>query len=539
VKPFTAIISVFMLTFISAQEMIAVLYPTANGDNLGKSAYISETRSAYSAGEFRGELSFGSHTVISNSNQTVFFTKLNPQGSYEWLNTIRGTRNVFASKILEKGNQVIVAGDYSDSVFIGTDTLVNIGQKGIYIAIYDTLGAYQYSLNPDCMSCASSDIMINDNNELIVTGKYYNGFNFAGQNYDSPLGTNLFLLSYDLSNQNENWFQYSTGSNTISSKVRLDSNNDIIVVGSYGQGVTIGATVMFDNGTEHNTFIAKYNSSGAFLWAEGIIGLSQVHGLGLAIGENDDIFISGELEMSISLPDGNTLNTQGLMDGFVYKMNSSGDYQWAKQIGGIDDDPAIDIVIDLNGNPIVLLNSGRNTTFETITMDPNGFNEPLIVKLNKFDGSHIWHKRIPSFNPSGVVLSSAIAIQDSIICVTGANYTGIEFNSTVIGSSNLFDYFLAVLIDHDYEEYPIDNASIKGINNNLFSIYPNPFNSELTISSEQEIKCIEIYTMDGKLVYALTLNENHSTISPDLNSGSFILKIFTDNNISTTKITHL
>lgn len=531
----TTIIFIFTLTIISAQELVAVISPAATGDNLGTTVSFSDTKSAYSAGEFKGELSLGNHTVISNAHQTVFFTKLNSEGSHEWLNSIKGTRNVFASKILAKENQVIIAGTYSDSVFIGPDTLINIGQKATYIAVYDTLGAYQYSLNTDCMSCSASDMVINDNNELIVTGKYFNEFNFAGQNYDSPLGTNLFILNYDLSNQTEHWFQYSTGSNTLSSKVRLDSNNDIIIIGSYGQGVTIGNTVMFDNGTEHNTFIAKYSSSGTFLWAEGVIGLSQVHGLGLAIGENDDIFISGELEMSISLPDGSTLNTQGLMDGFVYKVNSSGDYQWAKQIGGIDDDPAIDIAIDLNGNPIVLLNSGRNTALETITMEPNGFNEPLLVKLNKFDGSYIWHKRIPSFNASGVVLSNSIAIQDSIICVTGTNYTGIEFNSTVIGSGNLYDYYLAIIIDHDYEEY----ATIESINNNHLSVYPNPFNTELNLSADEEINSAEIYTMDGKLIYEKKINKYHSTISPNLNSGSFILKTFTDNNISTRKITHL
>lgn len=520
---------------VSAQEIIAVFSPFATGDNQGKTVCISETRAAYSAGEFNGEIDFDGEIEVSNTNQNVFFSKLNQLGNTDWLASIKGTRDVFVNKILVVENRVFVGGLYSDSLFIGTDTLVNTVQKGVYIGVYDTLGVYQYALHPECSSAKILDLALTDENELYVVGDFFNEFTFAGQMYNSPLGTNFFVLKYDLSDLSESWFKCSEGSNTNGAKVKIDTNDDVIITGSYGTGAIIEGVTLLDNGTEHNTYVVKFDKFGSLIWVQTIVGLDQIHGFGLEVGDNNDIFVCGEFEMSVSVPDGTTLTTNGLMDGLIYKFNSDGVYQWSRQIGGLDSDTGIDIVKDINGNPILLLNAGRDITFESINMSPNGFNEPLLVKLNKFDGSYIWHKRISSLSQSGVVLSRAIDIRDSIICVVGSNYTGIEFNNTTIDSGNLHDYFMAVLFDHDYAEY----VSVKELEQNSLFVYPNPFQSELKISSNQHIKRVEIFTMEGKSMFELKPEEAIITILPNLTSGSYILTVETEHSITTRKIHQL
>ena len=534
-KLITTLVSIFILLSISAQEITDVIYPTATDENEGTNVCFSDTRAIYTVGEFKGEIDLGGNTVIANSKRTAFITKRNQDGSFDWMNTIMSTNNVFIEKILVDQNRVFVGGVYSDSLFIGTDTLINTVQKGIYVGVYDTLGVYQYSLNPECNSGKLMDMALSNSNELYISGDYFNLFEFAGQTYDSPLGKNCFVLKYDLSNLNESWFTASTGTNTNAAKVKVDSNGDVIIIGSYGSGAVIGGMSLLDNGTEHNTYIAKFDNQGNFKWVETIVGLDQIHGFGLEIDNDDNIYACGEFELNVSLPDGSTLNTSGLMDGLIYKMNSNGDYQWAKQIGGIDTDTGIDVVKDISGNPILLLNAGRDLDYASINMDPYGFSEPLIVKLNKNDGSYIWHKRIPSLFQSGVVTANSIAISDSLICVTGANYTGIEFNNNVIVSNNLFDVFLVLIDDNDYAEY----ASIDQVNENTFSIYPNPFSSELNVFSDQEMKKIEIYTLDGKIVYSIDAKGLQEKILPNINSGSYILKIETEKTIITNKINHL
>lgn len=171
-------------------------------------------------------------------------------------------------------------------------------------------------------------------------------------------------------------------------------------------------------------------------------------------------------------------------------------------------------------------------------MYPNGFNEPLVVKLNKFDGSHIWHKRIPSLFSSGLVKSYAMDIQDSLICVTGENYTGIEFTSLIV-SNNLHDYFLTIINDQDYAEYPISPASLKEVEINSIFVYPNPFKSHINVSSKQNLKKIDLYSLEGKLVYSTRANGLNTIIYPDIISGSYILVVTTDYSKTTTKINHL
>jgi hypothetical protein len=65
--------------------------------------------------------------------------------------------------------------------------------------------------------------------------------------------------------------------------------------------------------------------------------------------------------------------------------------------------------------------------------------------------------------------------------------------------------------------------------NNLprFTIYPNPATSGVTIQTEEAIKKIEVYTLEGKLVKESP--ENKIDVS-NLNSGFYIMKIITDEN---------
>jgi len=70
------------------------------------------------------------------------------------------------------------------------------------------------------------------------------------------------------------------------------------------------------------------------------------------------------------------------------------------------------------------------------------------------------------------------------------------------------------------------------------SIYPNPSNGIFTIKSSQNIDCVNIFSLDGKLQYTKTLIENKSkTIATNnLSPGIYILKLTFSNQIITKQI---
>lgn len=533
------ILTVFYLSFSSAQELIDLVYSFGTNASQGKSVSMSSTKSVYTAGEFKGDLYLGFNSVSANAFQAVFFSKRSNTGTIEWLKAIKGTKDVFASKILTKGNLLLIGGVYSDTVFVGTDTLVNSNQKGFYIAAFDTLGNYLYAFNPTCNSAGVYDFAINNQDELLVVGEFFNAFTFANQDYNSPLGSNFFLAKYDLSTREEIWFRNSFGSGTYASKVKFDSESNILLVGSYGEGTIIGNMTLSNDESGHNLFVAKYLQEGSFSWVRSITGLNQNHGFGLEVGDNDDVFVCGEFEMNVNLPDEGTLFSDGLMDALLIKYDANGNYRWAKKIGGMDDDEGLDLVKDINGNPIILINAGRGIEVDGEDLDPTGFNEPLLVKLNKFDGSYIWHARVPSLQNSGLVKAYSVSIQDSVLVVTGANFTGIQYNSELIDSDNLHDFYMAVFADTNYAEYPVDDLSLNKISDDEFLVYPNPFNSTLTFQTKQPVYEVSVYSVAGVCVYTQEISATNYTIHPILQAGTYVLKLKTEKSIITTKITQL
>ncbi len=80
----------------------------------------------------------------------------------------------------------------------------------------------------------------------------------------------------------------------------------------------------------------------------------------------------------------------------------------------------------------------------------------------------------------------------------------------------------------------IDDISLE---DNSITLYPNPTNSEINISSESLINSIEIYNSLGQKVYTETINSKEKTIDvSSLPSGVYVLGAKTDDGIMRKKI---
>ena len=87
-------------------------------------------------------------------------------------------------------------------------------------------------------------------------------------------------------------------------------------------------------------------------------------------------------------------------------------------------------------------------------------------------------------------------------------------------------------IDVDFEVDIVAATSIDEINGSTTSVYPNPATNVLNISTNEVIKSIEIYCVNGALVK--TVSTKTIDIS-DLNNGMYILSVLTEEGVSQTR----
>lgn len=80
--------------------------------------------------------------------------------------------------------------------------------------------------------------------------------------------------------------------------------------------------------------------------------------------------------------------------------------------------------------------------------------------------------------------------------------------------------------------FEVTEVSVKPIDLSRITIYPNPVEDRLFISSTESVKRVEIYNLQGKLV-KVVINSTQEIQVGDLKSGTYLIKITTDQGVTT------
>jgi len=175
-----------------------------------------------------------------------------------------------------------------------------------------------------------------------------------------------------------------------------------ILVGGYfaSDNITIGAFTLQNSAVGFDdAFIAKYDSSGNVLWAQSIGGSSDEKAFSVAADASGNVYTTGYFRNTVDFDPGSgvfNLTSAGGGDIFISKLDNSGNFVWARAIGGTPAN-AID-----KGNAIALDNSGNVYTtgrfLNTVDFDPGagvfnitaaGEGDVFISKLNS-SGNFVW-----------------------------------------------------------------------------------------------------------------------------------------------------
>lgn len=535
----TAIICFLCMVSINSQmraQSIFQLYSFySSSDSKAKATCISNTGSSYIAGEFSNELIIGFNYENALGYNSAYISKQTPSGDIPFMQTISGSGDVFVSAIQSYGDTLILGGTFTDSLFIGTDTLYNPHFKGIYIGLFDTLGNYLKSWTTNTYSASLYDFKINQSGKIIAAGEFYGDFEFGGTTYLSSLGFNYFLLSLDPIEFIESWIVKSDGTATNIRKIGIDDSGNIFAGGSYGDGTMINGINLPGVIGDHNAFVVKYGSTGDLIWVKTLTGLVQTHGLSLAVTGSGEVYFGGEYEVSLNVPPLGTLLNVGLMDAFVVKLDVNAEIVWAKNIGTSDNDALIEIKLDYLENPVIMANAGKTLSYQGVDVNSNGFFDPVLLKLHRSDGLPIWNFRIPSAPVSGIVHGYSFDIRDSIISLCGSNKTGILYFSDILDSPNLDDSFWTLINDTTFS---FSSLGFNEVDHNSIEISPNPFTNQFKLSNLDAEAKVQFYDQSGSEIALCIENENEVYFTEQLLPGMYILKITTKENTIYKKLLH-
>jgi hypothetical protein len=305
----------------------------------------------------------------------------------------------------------------------------------------------------------------------------------------------LAICSVALFAQNEDWIWANQAGGTsydYGYGIAVDDNGNSYVTGYFSSIATFGNTTLTSSSSEYaDIFVAKLDSSGNWLWAKKAGGTSWDHGYGIAVDAKGNSYVTGYFYGSATFGT-TTLTSSGSYDIFVAKMDSNGNWLWVKQAGGTNEDGGISIAINANGNSYITGVFEESATFGTTTLTSSGSQDIFVAKLD-INGNWLWAKQAGG---TGYDDGCGIAVDaNGNSYVTGYFYGNAIFGTTTLTSSSASDIFVAKLGDVNSISLP----SFSGIR----SIYPNPFNTLTTIDYEISMPAdvkIEVYNNRGQLV---------------------------------------
>ncbi|MCX6209796.1 MAG: SBBP repeat-containing protein, partial [Bacteroidetes bacterium] len=296
-----------------------------------------------------------------------YIAKHDKDGNLLWVKNIYSSSVSMAKKlILDASNNIYVCGIFSGTVDLDpSPSTYNLtiagGSYSTYIAKYDANGNFLWAkmLGGNNYTEILS-IRLDDNNNLLLGGNFLGTTDLdpgaATNNVTSQGDYDMFLVKLD-NNGNFVWAKTigNTGTDYITG-ISVDANNNVIATGYFN------GTVDFDpsssstfnltaTNTQQDLFILKLNASGNFVFAKQIGGAGYDEVNGISLDANNNIYIAGDFDGTADFDPSASTNSLTSSNGasFVAKYTSNGNFVWVKKFENADGIPIYGMSVAKNG----------------------------------------------------------------------------------------------------------------------------------------------------------------------------------------------
>ncbi len=400
------------------------------GEEIGHGVAVDPAGNVYTAGQFTGTVDFdpgpGVFNLSSSASQDIFVSKLDSEGNFLWAKQFgREGFDVAWNLSVDQLGNVYTAGEFSGTVDfdpgIETFDLTSRGQGDIFVSKLDTDGNFVWAKQQGGTDVDRAwSVTVDPAGNVYTTGEFEGSADFdpnpdAEFALNSLGGRDVFVSKLD-TDGNFVWTQQFGGNGGEKGlTVAVDGGGNVYTSGSFrgetdfdpSLGVSnLNSTLTVNNNPSNDIFVSKLNSEGNFVWARNLGGTQDDEGTGITVDESGNVYTTGFFRDTADFDPGE--GTANLSSGegndiFISKLNSEGNFVWARNFGGSEgetetfNDRGISTVVDNSGNVYTTGQFIGTADFDpgegTANLSSNGGNDIFISKLTP-DGNFVWARNL-------------------------------------------------------------------------------------------------------------------------------------------------
>lgn len=322
-----------------------------------------------------------------------------------------------------------VTGYFQGTMVMGTYTLTAIGGEDVFVAKYNSAGNVLWAFSEGGTGNEQGLALACDSSgNFAITGVYTGAPTFGTTTLSANSG--YFVAYYNSSGVFQWAEEFGSPGGGIAADVDLDPLGRPVIVGYFTGTENFGTTTLTSTG-QNEGFVLRYDATGNFDWAVSFGGTLDDYANGVNTDLNGNVFVTGRYNGTAifgSLP----TTTAGGFDVFLTKLDPSGNFLWVAGAGNCPgDDSGEGVDVDAQGNVFITGYIALGTALfgSSTYLNSSGMEDGFVACYSN-SGTFQWAK---SFGGTGDDFGADINVS-----IPGAIFiSGFFTNTATIGTTNL------------------------------------------------------------------------------------------------------
>lgn len=216
--------------------------------------------------------------------------------------------------------------------------------------------------------------------------------------------------------------------------ITSDPQNNIFVAGDFSESLVVQGSTFPGIGLT-DSFVAKFNSSGSLIWAHSYGSTDEDVALGVGVDAAGNCYLGGYFIGSISFQ-GQSLNSYGMWDAYLIKLDPEGNLIWIRSFGGPMNDIGYGLAVNPSGQIFIAGWYADTIKFPGgVSISSYGGSDVFCCSYST-DGDFLWAR---GAGTTGVDYGYEVACDNSgNSYVTGVASPGSQFGNFTLPTGGMF-----------------------------------------------------------------------------------------------------